>query len=183
LLKHLIDALFFRWEHVEVSFGCGRHGFDHIFKRVIVGAMQEVKDLNRHFGIRQEEWINIPLGQILADRGVVGEVTVVDKRFIHSDKWVRPSNLQSMLDEAQGMPAGGAEAAGVKSFGNLPLIVFTARLNTDILGWQAWQTELLQQSTNSQQLFAEKSGHNIEMEEPQAAVSAILQMVRQVRGQ
>ena len=106
-----------------------------------------------------------------------------DLQPAYLSRLVRPSNLQSMLDEAQGMPAGGAEAAGVKSFGNLPLIVFTARLNTDIPGWQAWQTELLQQSTNSQKLFAEKSSHNIEMEEPQAAVSAILQMVRQVRGQ
>ena len=49
-------------------------------------------------------------------------------------------------------------------------------------GWQQWQTELLQLSSNSQQLFAEHSGHNIELEEPQAAVAAIVQMVRQVRG-
>jgi ABC-type transport system involved in cytochrome bd biosynthesis fused ATPase/permease subunit len=48
-------------------------------------------------------------------------------------------------------------------------------------GWQTWQTELLQLSTNSQQLFAEKSGHNIEIEEPEAADAAIIQMVRQVR--
>jgi pimeloyl-ACP methyl ester carboxylesterase len=44
-----------------------------------------------------------------------------------------------------------------------------------------WQTELLQLSSNSQQLFAENSGHNVQAEEPDAAVAAIIQMVEQVR--
>lgn len=92
---------------------------------------------------------------------------------------VTPQNAQAFVDDSRGMPASGAQASAVKSFGDLPLIVLTARLN-DIPGWQAWQTELLQLSTNSQQLFAE-SDHNIEFEEPDAAVAAILQMVRQVR--
>jgi pimeloyl-ACP methyl ester carboxylesterase len=78
------------------------------------------------------------------------------------------------------MPAAGAQAAAVKSFGDLPLIVLTARLNNN-QGWQEWQTELLQLSSNSQHLFAENSGHNIQVEEPDAAVAAILQMVEQVR--
>jgi hypothetical protein len=80
------------------------------------------------------------------------------------------------------MPASGAEAAAVKSFGNLPLIVLTARRNNDLPGWQTWQTELLQLSSDSQQLFAENSGHNIQADEPEAAVAAIVQMVHQVRG-
>jgi pimeloyl-ACP methyl ester carboxylesterase len=93
---------------------------------------------------------------------------------------VRPQNIQALIDESRGMPAAGAQASAVKSFGDLPLIVLTARLN-DIPGWPAWQTELLQLSSNSQQLFAENSGHNIEFDEPDAAVKAILQMVHQVR--
>jgi pimeloyl-ACP methyl ester carboxylesterase len=68
----------------------------------------------------------------------------------------------------------------VKSFGDLPVIVLTARLN-DTPGWQEWQTELLQLSSNSQQLFAENSGHNIQIEQPEAAVAAILKMVELVR--
>ena len=93
---------------------------------------------------------------------------------------VRPQNIQALLDDSQGMPAAGAQASAVKSFGDLPLIVLTARLN-DIPGWPAWQTELLQLSSNSQQLFAENSGHNIEFDQPDAAVAAIIQMVEQVR--
>jgi pimeloyl-ACP methyl ester carboxylesterase len=93
---------------------------------------------------------------------------------------VRPQNIQALMDDSQGMPAAGAQASAVKTFGDLPLIVLTAKLN-DIPGWQEWQTELLQLSSNSQQLFAENSGHNIEFDEPDAAVNAILQMVEQVR--
>jgi pimeloyl-ACP methyl ester carboxylesterase len=93
---------------------------------------------------------------------------------------VRPQNIQALMDDSQGMPAAGAQASAVKTFGDLPLIVLTAKLN-NIPGWQEWQTELLQLSSNNQQLFAENSAHNIEFDEPDAAVKAILQMVEQVR--
>lgn len=93
---------------------------------------------------------------------------------------VRPQNMQALIDDSLGMPAAGVQASAVKSFGDLPLIVLTARLN-DKPGWQVWQTELRQLSSNSQQLFAENSGHNIEFDEPEAAVKAILHMVEQVR--
>jgi len=93
---------------------------------------------------------------------------------------VRPQNTQALFDESLGMPAAGAQASAVKSFGDLPLIVLTASLN-DKPGWPAWQKDLLKLSSNSQQLFAENSGHNIEFDEPEAAVKAILQMVEQVR--
>lgn len=92
---------------------------------------------------------------------------------------VRPQSAQALTNESQGMPSAGAEAAAVKTFGNLPLIVLTARLN-NIPGWQEWQAELLQLSSNSQQLFA-ASGHNIHFEKPDTAIAAILQMVQHVR--
>jgi pimeloyl-ACP methyl ester carboxylesterase len=92
---------------------------------------------------------------------------------------VRPQNIQALMDDSQGMPAAGAEASAVKTFGDLPLIVLTAKLN-NIPGWQGWQTELLQLSSNSQQLFAD-SDHNIQFEKPDAAAAAIIQMVQQVR--
>lgn len=92
---------------------------------------------------------------------------------------VRTQNAQTLTDESQGMPASAAESSAVKSFGDLPLIVLTAKRNP-ITGWQEWQTELLQLSSNSQQLFAE-SDHNIHFEEPEAAIAAILQMVQQAR--
>lgn len=96
-------------------------------------------------------------------------------------RMARPSYLQAYLgDESQGMPASGRQAAAIKSFGDLPLIVLTAKLHNQP-GWQEWQTELLQLSSNSQQLFAEKSDHNIELDQPDAAVAAIVKMVELVR--
>jgi pimeloyl-ACP methyl ester carboxylesterase len=94
-------------------------------------------------------------------------------------RYVRTQNAQTSTNESQGMPAAGAEASAVKTFHDLPLIVLTAKLN-NLPGWQQWQTELLQLSSNSQQLFAE-SDHNIQIEEPDAAIAAILQMVEQIR--
>ncbi len=69
----------------------------------------------------------------------------------------------------------------MKTFGDLPLIVLTTKLN-DNPGWPAWQDELLQLSDNSQHLFAEHCGHTIQIDEPKAAVAAILRMVQQVCG-
>jgi hypothetical protein len=66
-----------------------------------------------------------------------------------------------------------AEAGAVTSFGAIPLIVLSRGLDTDP-EWRARQTELLRLSSNSEQLFAEASGHNIQIDQPAAAVSAIV---------
>lgn len=95
--------------------------------------------------------------------------------------YIRPQSFQTTDNEGQGMPASLAQAAAVQTFGDLPLIVLTAKLNYQLPNWQELQAELPQLSSNSQQLFAENSGHNIQVDEPQAAVAAILQMVHQVR--
>jgi pimeloyl-ACP methyl ester carboxylesterase len=49
--------------------------------------------------------------------------------------------------------------------------------------WQQWQTELLDLSSNSQQLFADKSGHSVHLDQPEAAVGAIDRMVERIRAQ
>ena len=92
----------------------------------------------------------------------------------------RPQTFQTTANEYRELPASAVEAATATSFGDLPLIVLTARLN-DNPGWPEWQNELLQLSSNSQHLIAENSGHSIQVDEPDAAVSAILKMVELVR--
>ena len=104
-----------------------------------------------------------------------------DVQAAYLSRLARPSSLQAVTNEGQGMPASGAQVAAIKSLGDIPLIVLTARLNSTYPDWQAWQTELLQLSSNSQQMFAEKSGHNIQFEQPDAAVAAIVKMVEMVR--
>ncbi len=95
---------------------------------------------------------------------------------------VSPKFVQAAIDELSGIPASLSQADAVKSFGDIPLIVLTRGLDQDP-GWLAGQAELLKLSTNSQQLFAEKSGHNIELDQPEAAVGAILKMVQIIRKQ
>ena len=94
--------------------------------------------------------------------------------------YIRPQSFQAAGKEYKELPASRAQAAAVTSFGDLPLIVLTARRN-DNPGWPEWQAELPQLSSNSQQLFAENSGHTIQFDEPEAAVAAILRMVALVR--
>jgi pimeloyl-ACP methyl ester carboxylesterase len=93
---------------------------------------------------------------------------------------VTPQHMQAWSDELKGIPDSMSQANAVKSFGDIPLIVLSRGLdqNSD---WQAGQAKLLQLSTNSQQLFAEQSGHNIELDQPEAAVGAILKMVQIIR--
>jgi pimeloyl-ACP methyl ester carboxylesterase len=93
---------------------------------------------------------------------------------------VRPLLIQTVEDEARGMPDSLAQAREVKTFGDIPLIVLTSVLNQKA-GWQAGQVELLQLSTNSQHLMTDKSDHNIEINQPDMAVVAIVAMVDQVR--
>jgi pimeloyl-ACP methyl ester carboxylesterase len=93
---------------------------------------------------------------------------------------VTPRSIQAWVDEGAGMPKSGAQARAVKTFGNLPLIVLSRGLDQEP-DWEAMQAELLQLSSNSQQLIADKSGHNIESDQPEAAVEAIVKMVEQLR--
>ena len=94
---------------------------------------------------------------------------------------VLPNHLQTIVDDSQGMPSSGRQAAAVTTFGDIPLIVLTAGLNTTYADWRTWQTELLQLSSNSQQLIVENSGHNIELEQPDVVVAAIVKMVEMAR--
>lgn len=96
-------------------------------------------------------------------------------------RYIRPESFQTEANEYAGVPASAAQAAVVETFGDLPLMVLTAKLNFQLPNWQELQAELPQLSSNSQQLFAENSGHNIQIEEPKAVISAIVKMVDLVR--
>ena len=93
---------------------------------------------------------------------------------------VAPRSVQTFTDEGMGMSEGGAQARAVTSLGALPLIVLSRGKDQDAKHTAA-QTDLLQFSTDSQQLFAEQSGHPIMIEQPDAAVAAIVKMVEMAR--
>lgn len=93
---------------------------------------------------------------------------------------VTPRSVQAWSDEGAGLQQSLAQAGAIRTLGSIPLIVLTAGLNQQT-GWQTMQVEMLQLSSSSQQIIVENSGHNIQIEQPEAAVAAILQMVSQLR--
>jgi pimeloyl-ACP methyl ester carboxylesterase len=93
---------------------------------------------------------------------------------------VTPRSVQTFLDEGRGMSEGGAQARAVTTLGALPIIVLSRGKDQDAKHTAA-QASLLQLSTDSQQFFAEQSGHSIMIDQPQAAVEAIMKMVEQLR--
>ncbi|MHB1134079.1 MAG: alpha/beta fold hydrolase [Chloroflexota bacterium] len=95
-------------------------------------------------------------------------------------RFARPQYWQAYMDEAQGMAEGGAQARAAKTFGDLPLIVLSSSLDHQP-NWQAGQADLVQLSSHSEQLFADKSGHSIQADQPEAAVGAIVRMVEKTR--
>ena len=93
---------------------------------------------------------------------------------------VTPLSVQTFLDEGRGMSEGGAQARLVTTLGTLPLIVLSRGKDQDA-DWAASQKGYLELSSNSLQIFADHSGHEIHVEQPEAAVAAIVKMVEQVR--
>jgi hypothetical protein len=75
--------------------------------------------------------------------------------------------VQTGLDELVGLSQGLAEAAQIKSLGALPLIVLSRAPDRD-LDWDRKQTDLLRLASNTQQPFADGSGHNIQADQPAA---------------
>ena len=91
---------------------------------------------------------------------------------------VTPRSAQTLLDEGMGMSEGGAQARAVTTLGALPLIVLSRGKDMDADS-AASQARYLELSTNSQQLIADHSGHRIMIEQPEAAIAAIVKMVEQ----
>ena len=95
--------------------------------------------------------------------------------------------------ESIDLEANAALLRKAKGMGDKPLIVLTASpTSTDPMIppaqqqdsnriHQELQRELLTLSTRSRQVIAAQSGHNIQREEPQLVIEAVLDVVKQVR--
>jgi pimeloyl-ACP methyl ester carboxylesterase len=93
---------------------------------------------------------------------------------------VTSRTAQALTDEFIGMSEGGAQARAVTTLGALPLIVLSRGKDMDAES-AASQARYLKLSTNNQHLIADQSGHRIMIDQPDAAVAAILKMVEQLR--
>jgi pimeloyl-ACP methyl ester carboxylesterase len=93
---------------------------------------------------------------------------------------VTTRSTQTFLDEGMGMSEGGAQARAVTNLGALPLIVLSRGKDMDAES-AASQARYLALSTDSLHLVADQSGHSIHIEQPKAAVDAIVKMVEKLR--
>lgn len=85
---------------------------------------------------------------------------------------VTPKSVQTFLDEGRGMSEGGAQAREVTTLGQLSLIVISRGRDQDEM-WEQSQKEMVSLSTNSQRVFADQSGHEIMIEQPETIIEAI----------
>jgi pimeloyl-ACP methyl ester carboxylesterase len=130
-----------------------------------------------------------PIPSLLARMGLVrlfagslgfGQNLLPDAKNVFTAFSVTPRSVQAWADEGASIPESLAQVDAVKTFGDLPLIVLSRGRDTDT-NWQAMQAKLLQLSSKSEPMIADKSGHNIEIDQPEAAVAAIVKMVGQLR--
>ena len=113
-----------------------------------------------------------------------------------ADFWTRmraPAPDLSKSAEKIDLEANSALLRKAKGIGDKPLIVLTASpTSTDPMIpptqqqdanriHQELQRELLGLSTHSRQVIAAKAGHNIQREEPQLVIDAVIEVVKQVR--
>ena len=85
------------------------------------------------------------------------------------------------------------KSANITGFGDLPVVILSRGTWDAMPGlseaenrqaeqeWQKMQSELRRLSSNSRQIIAEESEHNIELDQPSLVVAAILEVVRDVR--
>jgi pimeloyl-ACP methyl ester carboxylesterase len=93
---------------------------------------------------------------------------------------VTPRTFQAQDRESAGLAISLSQAAGVTSLGDLPLIVVSRGLDPDPK-WQRMQMDLLSLSSDIRQRIADESGHNVQIDQPEVATAAIVEMVDQLR--
>lgn len=104
----------------------------------------------------------------------------------------RPEYETSWLGEVDSFETSAKEAAGT-TFGDLPLLIISQDPDRPKPGWPAqdiaanpiWaemQENLRTLSTRSRRIIARGSGHRVQIDRPDVIVSAVGEMVSQLRG-
>ena len=111
--------------------------------------------------------------------GAIEDLPDKDK-YAYAANAVSTRSVQTFWDEGEGMSEGVAQARAVTTLGELPLIVLSRGKAMDAESAES-QSRYLKLSTNNLHLVADNSDHGIMIEQPDAAVGAILKMVELVR--
>jgi hypothetical protein len=124
--------------------------------------------------------------QIIPNPGV--QEDVFDQ---YKANWVTTGFFETVVAETDALEQILADTRGmhISSFGHLPLIVLSAGRSESIPTLseaenqeirktiQELQSDLLLLSFDSKQIIAEQSGHNIQSDQPDLVINAILEMV------
>ena len=116
--------------------------------------------------------------------------TLTEFRRFWTEEWRDPTKNPEGAD----FQANRAQVRAMDSLGALPLVILTAG-NFLKLGppgdpgarrthqlWQELHREMMQQSSNAQQVMVETSGHFVQREQPKSVVAAIRRMVETLNG-
>jgi len=109
---------------------------------------------------------------------------------------LRSKSISAAVEESQSFKSITTEAAKITTFGNTPLVIITGAspkrfkyLKNEILEkqfndiWSELQKDLLKLSSNSKQILAKKSGHIVQMEQPEIIIDLINQMILKYKVQ
>lgn len=104
--------------------------------------------------------------------------------------WLQSRYFKTMTDEGAALEGTAGQTGMTGSLGDLPLIVLTATgpnwwpdtpTSVDLTRfrkmWLKFQSDLAKLSTNSRQIFADRSSHFINFDQPELIIEAIQEMI------
>jgi pimeloyl-ACP methyl ester carboxylesterase len=107
---------------------------------------------------------------------------------------IAPNHASGTLDEMVNLEALTRETRKITSFGNIPLVVITgdsprrydslpeALREVERKTWMKLQSDQLNLSTDSRQIFAKKSEHYVQIDEPGVVSHTIIDMISKIRN-
>ena len=93
--------------------------------------------------------------------------------------WSQPKNFTSLAQHVAALPVSAAQAAAVRSLGDLPLVVVSG--DHHAAPYIDWQRDLAQLSSCGRHLVASDCGHWVHLDHPEVVTRAIREVVTAVR--
>lgn len=111
-------------------------------------------------------------------------------------KALRPKSISAAVEELRSFKSIANEAASITTFKKTPLVIITGdsperykslqnkKLEKQFTNiWTELQKDLLKLSNNSKQVLATKSGHLVQMEQPEIVIESIQQIILKYRAE
>jgi len=122
------------------------------------------------------------VGTAAAVQRIAGEIRKLPTPIlpIVRELWSRPKNFMSLGQHVAALAVSAAQAAAVRSLGDLPLVVLSG--DHHAAPYTDWQRDLAQLSSLGRHLVASDSGHWIHLDDPELVTRAIHEVVTAARS-